>query len=171
LSGFVTAGTSYGFHDSTYGGYYAGFYVGTQYNGKFTAGQVNTGGKDGRETQLLNTFHLANTILGPYWSSLESEMLGMTYYSNADPAGYSNTDPDTNHNPGMLFTYTNTSSPSTLNGYASWLYGYSYEVENNYTPYSYVCGTGTCYQPWIGTEATDLALLGLQEWQETVVKQ
>jgi len=28
LTGFVDAGTTYGFHDSTYGGYYAGFYVG-----------------------------------------------------------------------------------------------------------------------------------------------
>jgi len=171
LGGFVTAGTSHGFHDSTYGGYYNGFYVGTQYDGSYTAGQVNSGGKDGRETQLLDTFHLANTILGSNWTSLESEMLGMTYYSNADPAGYSNTDPDTNHNPGMLFTYTDTSSPATLNGFASWLYGYSYEVETNYTPYSYRCGTGTCYQPWISTEATNIALLGLQEWQETVVKQ
>jgi hypothetical protein len=149
-SQMLTAMRDLPFHDKVHGGFFGSFLIADGHD-KQRKGEIQNSGREARQLSLLGTFSLANLTLTPrnQWADLEAEEYQMVTHDNNNAA-----------QPGMHLPDTVAAPAPLVNGYPASTGGYMYELTPEFALVPHRQGT----EDWISAEASNLALIGLQEW-------
>jgi len=137
------------FHDKVHGGFFGSFLIADSPNGQ-KKGEIQNSGREARQLTLIGTFSLANLALTPrnQWADLEAEQYRMVTHDINEPS------------PGMHLPDTVAAPAPLVNGYPASTGGYMYELTPEFGLVQHPQGV----EDWISAEASNLALIGLQEW-------